>query len=202
MHDMQMLDHIARHSLQVCRVAMFLVDEVRRLGICLNRDLIQAAALLHDITKTRSFASGENHALTGAQLLNELGCPEVGHLVRQHVRLDVYEDGASIDEAAIINYADKRVLHEHIVSLPRRMNYIMDRYAKEPSDVERIRWLWKQTEAIECRIFADLPVCPEDLPRLILPRDCTSEFRRYRDAGASRPQGPPCGQSELTHDEA
>jgi uncharacterized protein len=200
MHHMEMLDHIARHSLQVCRVAMFLATELRRLRICLNRDLIQAAALLHDITKTRSFASGENHALSGAQLLNDLGCPEIGQLVRQHVRLDVYEDGASIDEAAIINYADKRVLHEHIVSLPRRMRYILDRYAKEPSDVEHFRWLWKQTEAIESRIFADLRVCPEDLPRLILPPDCTSEFRRYGRAGTSRPQGTQFGQSELTHD--
>jgi hypothetical protein len=31
MHHMEMLDHIARHSLQVCRVAMFLATELRRL---------------------------------------------------------------------------------------------------------------------------------------------------------------------------
>jgi uncharacterized protein len=201
MHHMEMLDHIARHSLQVGRVAMFLAAELSPLGICLNPDLIQAAALLHDITKTRSFTSGENHALTGAQLLSDLGCPEIGHLVRQHVRLDIYGDGASIDEAAIINYADKRVLHEDIVSLARRMSYIMDRYAREPSDVERIRWLWTQTEVIESRIFADLRVCPEDLPQLILPPDCGSEFRRYQRAGMGRPQGTQFGQSEPTDDE-
>ena len=57
----------------------------------LNRDLIRAAALLHDITKTRSFVTSENHALTGGQFLSDLGYPEVGDLVRQHVRLDEYE---------------------------------------------------------------------------------------------------------------
>lgn len=201
MHHTEMLDHIVRHSLQVRRVAMFLTGELRPLGICLHRDLIRAAALLHDITKTRSFASGENHALSGAQLLNDLGCSETGQLVRQHVRLDVYGDGASIDEAAIINYADKRVLHEDIVSLERRMSYIMDRYAKKSSDIARIRWLWKQSEAVESEIFAQLDVGPEDLPRLILPPDCDSEFRRYQRAGMSGIRANEFGQNEPTHDE-
>lgn len=41
-----MLDNIAVHCLQVCRVSLFLTDHLSLPG--LNRELIRAAALLHD----------------------------------------------------------------------------------------------------------------------------------------------------------
>ena len=53
--DMGMMDHIVIHSLQVCRVATFLTRHLITEHYQLNFELIQAAALLHDITKTRSF---------------------------------------------------------------------------------------------------------------------------------------------------
>ena len=122
MCEMQMLEHIVAHSLQVCRVGMCLVDFLNVQGIYPDRQLVQAAALLHDITKTRSFETEENHALTGSQHLTDTGFPEVGDLVRQHVRLDEYSQAKNLTEAEIINYADKRVLHDRIVSLDERMN--------------------------------------------------------------------------------
>jgi len=74
MYDMKMMDHIVLHSLQVCRVAMFLADS---LEADLNMDLVQSAALLHDITKTRSIKTHEDHAQTGKQLVIRLGYTEV-----------------------------------------------------------------------------------------------------------------------------
>ncbi|MFZ0612402.1 MAG: HD domain-containing protein, partial [Desulfobacterales bacterium] len=62
MREMAMLDNIVRHSLQVCRVADWLVWQLARKGRPLNRDLVEAAALLHDITKTRSLTTGEKHS--------------------------------------------------------------------------------------------------------------------------------------------
>ena len=83
-HTMEMMDHIVAHSLQVCRVALFLSDS---LEANLNPDLVQAAALLHDITKTRGIETHENHAQTGKQTLIDLGYPEVGAIIGQHVLL-------------------------------------------------------------------------------------------------------------------
>ena len=63
MCEMKMMDHIVRHSLQVCRVATFLAQNLNADSITGSIiDLIRAAALLHDITKTRSFKTEENHA--------------------------------------------------------------------------------------------------------------------------------------------
>ena len=65
MCEMKMMDHIVIHSLQVCRVATFLTDHLNKHQYQLNHDQIRAAALLHDITKTPSFKTQEDHALTG-----------------------------------------------------------------------------------------------------------------------------------------
>jgi len=165
--QMNMLDHIVVHSFQVCRVAVFLIDHMGSGPGNLSRNLVQAAALLHDITKTRSFTTRENHALTGAQFLNEMGYPEVGHIIEQHVRLDSYAASDFPTEAEIVNYADKRVLHDRIVTLKERMDYILEKYAKGPEYRERLLWLWKKTEELESRLFSYVPFKPEELGRLI-----------------------------------
>ena len=153
MCDMQMPEHIMAHSIQVCRVGVCLVDFLKLQGFQMDEQLVIAAALLHDITKNRSFETEENHALTGGQFLTDLGYPQVGELVRQHVRLDDYSDQKRLTEAEIINYADKRVLHDRIVSLEERMSYIRERYGRRPEHRHRIQLLWEKTEALERQIF-------------------------------------------------
>ena len=180
MCEMKMMDHIVVHCLQVCRVATFLAENLSTTQNRLNKDLIRAAALLHDITKTRSFKTEENHALTGGEFLAERGYPEVGELVRQHVRLDSYPDPVTIGEAEIINYSDKRVLHDKIVGLEKRLDYILERYGKAPELKERIFWLWGKTLAIEAEIFSDLSIVPQDLNQLLNAGDRSKDFLAYQ----------------------
>ena len=180
MCEMKMLDHIALHSMQVCRVATFLTDQLRNQKYQLNPDTIQAAALLHDITKTRSFKTKENHAETGGHFLAQKGFPEIGELVRQHVRLDHYSDPVVLGEAEIINYADKRVLHDRVVSLEKRQDYILEKYGKLPEHRERIRWLWQKTIEIENVMFSELSAVPEDLNQILNSVDRPAEFAEYQ----------------------
>jgi putative nucleotidyltransferase with HDIG domain len=178
--EMQMMDHIVVHSLQVCRVATFLTEHLNKRHNRLNSDLIQSAALLHDITKTRSFKTREDHALTGGEHLSDSGYPEIGDLIRQHVKLDEYSVDGTISEAEVLNYADKRVLHDEIVGLDRRMDYIMERYGETPDHRERIYLLWQKTKDLEDRIFGVLSFAPGDLNQLIQPRGWTVEFKEYQ----------------------
>ena len=180
MCEMKMMDHIVRHSLQVCRVATFLTQNLKEQHYRLNFDLIRAASLLHDITKTRSFKTEENHALTGGQFLAERGYREVGDLVRQHVRLDAYPDPVTLGEAEIINYADKRVLHETIVGLDKRLEYILGKYGKRPEHQERIRWLWDKTQALEEEIFGEIAIAPEELETLLDSENLSKDFFEYQ----------------------
>jgi putative nucleotidyltransferase with HDIG domain len=180
MCDMKMMDHIVVHSMQVCRVSMFVAEKLNSNRNRFDHDLIQAAALLHDITKTRSFKTEENHALTGGQFLAEQGYPEIGELVRQHVRLDDYTDPVVLGEAEIINYADKRVLHDRVVSLEERLDYILEKYGKLPEHRERIRWLWQKTVALENTIFSSLPMDPAALNRILNAGDLETDFKEYQ----------------------
>ena len=177
---MQMLENIVAHSIQVCRVGMCLVDHLEIADSRLNGQLVQAAALLHDITKTRSFETEENHALTGGQLLIDFGYPQVGDLVRQHVRLDSYSVHQDLSAAVIVNYADERVLHDRIVSLDDRMRYIQERYGTQPEHKRRIELLWKKTEALEKHIFTYLPFSPDDLIHHLTPVDLSGEISSFR----------------------
>jgi len=177
---MQMLENIVAHSIQVCRVGMCLVDHLKLQGFKINGQLVQAAALLHDITKTRSFDTEENHALTGGQVLTDFGYPQVGDLVRQHVYLDDYSEHQSISEAVIINYADKRVLHDRIVSLDERMRYIQERYGTRLEHKDRIQLLWQKTTALEQQMFKDLPFSADDLIQHLTPMDLSNEISNYQ----------------------
>ncbi|MGD8993028.1 MAG: HD domain-containing protein [Desulfobacterales bacterium] len=180
MCDMLMPEHIVVHSMQVCRVAVCLADHLNSKGKHLDGQLLQAAALLHDITKSRSFETAENHALTGGQQLSDLGYPMIGDLVRQHVRLDDYSEPKDISEAAIVNYADKRVLHDRIVSLDERMRYIEQRYGTQPQHKQRIQLLWDKTQMLEKQMFEQLPFSPEDLYRHLAEMDISREIAYYR----------------------
>jgi len=166
--EMGMMDHIVDHSEQVCRVAVYLADKLNHKGIDLNLELIRASALLHDITKTRSFRTKENHAETGGKFLQERGFIEVGHVIAQHVKLDTYVASSSPVEAEIVNYADKRVLHDQIVSLKDRMAYILERYADGMESRERILGLWAKSKDLEKRIFSYLPFFPDELKQVVV----------------------------------
>ncbi|RJQ68199.1 MAG: HDIG domain-containing protein [Desulfobacteraceae bacterium] len=161
--QMQMPDHILAHSELVCRVALLLTDGLLAAGLSLNRPLVDASALLHDITKPRSFKTGENHSRTGGEYLTDLGYPEVGHIVRQHVILDAYFAGDTPNEAEVVNYADKRVLHDRIVPLDDRMDYILARYAKTAEHKQWLLNVWEQTTLLEDRLFAYLTFEPAQL---------------------------------------
>jgi len=178
--EYEMFEHIVAHSLQVCRVALYLVDRLTEQGIDLDRELVEAAALLHDITKTRSFQTGEMHTETGGELLRERGYFEVGEIVRQHVRLDTYFQADAPDEAEIVNYADKRVLHDKIVPMAERMDYILEKYGQRADLGSRLEWLRKKSEEVERRIFSVLPFGPEAICEDSPPGEVETELVEFR----------------------
>ena len=77
----------------------------------LNCDLLESAALLHDV------ARGErDHARLGAAWLRALGCPDAAAPVEQHHDLQ----SEAIDEAAVLYLADKCVREDRRVPLEDR----------------------------------------------------------------------------------
>ncbi len=163
-----MMDHIVDHSIMVGNVTLCLCRQIKPTTPSLNVELATAAALLHDITKTRSFETGERHSDTGGELLRTLGYPEVGDIVRQHVILDCCSEDTPVTEQEIVNYADKRVLHDTVVSLARRLEYIQDRYAGSYHLKDQIAVMWKMTRTLEKKLFRRIPFSPAQLSDRVL----------------------------------
>ena len=180
MCQMEMMDHIAAHSIRVCRVALFLADGMIDRRLSVDRQLVATSSLLHDITKTRSFTTGENHAQTGDRYLESRGFPELGRIVGQHVRLNDYGASGTPTAAEIVNYADKRVLHDKIATLDERMDYIVERYGQDPEMARKLRWIGEKTRDLETKIFACVPHSPDTLSHHVDQEKYLADLAAYR----------------------
>jgi uncharacterized protein len=159
-----MLPQIRAHSLQVARVALTLGSHLRPFYPDLNLALVETGALLHDIAKTECLQSKGNHVQVGADLLKALGYDSIAFIVSQHVRLeDSYHSEGRIDEAVLVHYADKRVLHETIVDLESRFHYLVETYGRSPEIVSHIKALLQDSLKLETRLFLHLPFPPQAL---------------------------------------
>lgn len=149
-----MLDHIRRHSEVVRAVALLLTDWLQEAGYEFNRKAIEMGALLHDIAKTQCLGSERRHDIEGAEIMTELGYPEMAWLVRHHVSMP---ENHPLDETIIVNYADKRVNHDQVVNLNQRFAYIMSRYGMDdPERMARIENGRRRAMEVERLLFASM----------------------------------------------
>jgi uncharacterized protein len=156
----KMPDHILRHSLMVRRVAIVIGTCLNDSGSRLDLVLIERSSLLHDICKADCIGNAGDHALMGKDLLYREGYESIGDIVGQHVRLEKRD----VDEAMVVNYADKRVMHDRIVSLTRRFLDLMDRYGLDDRRQERI--LLHHRETLEIQDIL-LKCCGIDMENLV-----------------------------------
>jgi uncharacterized protein len=162
-----MFANIREHSFRVMGVAVFLGQALAEAGFHLNLPLVTAGALLHDLGKTQCLGTLINHAELGAGILEELGYPHVAQVVREHVHLDAnIMDPRPLREAELVNYADKRVLHETVVTLEERFTDLKVRYGRTPEALARIQATEVRARALEDKIFAPLQLSPLDLLRV------------------------------------
>lgn len=166
MGEYGMLENIVSHSLKVARVALFLSIELNKKGQRIDTGLVEAASLLHDLTKTECLMTKEDHALTGSQLLKGMGYERVGEIVAQHIWLGKEEDSSSVSEEEIVNYADKRVMHDRIVSLEERFSDLKERYGENLRAMDYLGRLQKEIYGIENKIFFILQIDPDHLQPL------------------------------------
>jgi uncharacterized protein len=168
-----MLPNIVRHSKLVTDVALLIARRLNKFGQQLDLALVEAGALLHDITKTISIETKENHAETGGELLTSLGHPMVANIIRQHICLDPGScHPEAVTEVEIINYADKRVKHEEVVDIEERFRDVLERYVKKIPDLRaRFEQVQLETQLLEQKIFSRIDISPEQIKDIFSGRD-------------------------------
>ena len=160
----RMLPNIQEHSLRVRDVALMVGNHLLSAGFALDLQLLEAGALLHDIAKTASLNNGGEHARLGAEWLIDLGYPAVAEIIREHVWLSRDPAGPwPPREVEIVNYADKRVLHNLVVTLDQRFVDLLSRYGRTPEIRQHITSNQKRSNILENKIFAGLSIIPDDI---------------------------------------
>jgi len=161
-----MLENIVSHSLKVAKVALFISSELNNKGQGIDLGLVEAASLLHDLTKTECLKTKEDHAQTGSQLLKEMGYERIAEIVAQHIWLGRAGNPSRATEEEIVNYADKRVMHDRIVSLEERFSDLKERYGLNQEAMDYLGRLQKEVYGIENKIFCILQFDPNNLQHL------------------------------------
>jgi len=146
--DSNVSDNITAHCKAVCEVAMKTADLLEKRGINVNKDLVAAGALLHDVKKL----SPNDHVIEGHEFVKSLGFPEVALLVKRHglAHIDDEDFAPKSWEEKIVFYSDKRVKHDKIVSVDERFSYIKERYKKDIIEKE-----FNLTKSIERELLGD-----------------------------------------------
>jgi molybdenum cofactor cytidylyltransferase len=110
---------IRAHGEAVAEVALRFANALAGAGGAVDRDVVRAAAMLHDIAKSLSLKGAPDHARAGARVAAELGYDAVADAIARHTDL-ARTAGAELDEAALVYLADKMVEDDRLVDLDAR----------------------------------------------------------------------------------
>jgi len=141
-------DKVIEHSRVVANVALLIVDEMNRHGFDIDRGLVLAAALLHDLAKGKPA-----HAAESARIVREMGYDGVAKLIETHTDI-VPGTGDEVSAAELLYLADKLVNGDRVVPLSERFGRAMDRYGDKPETADKIKIRQDNAAGILLRIEA------------------------------------------------
>ena len=197
--------HIIAHILKVNKVAVFLASKLKKKGIDVDLELIDRASLLHDILRVCNFRSFDpemftqkitnsdlkkwkeirqkfghmNHAEAGYELLKSR-YPEVAEIVRKHSYSSAQDEKymPKTWNEKVVFYADKRVLHDKVVTLKEKAEAELRKGAQQlPED--QSKKIDAKIKAIEDELFACLDITPDELLKL----NDAEKINRAKDGG-------------------
>ncbi len=146
---------IISHCQSVADIAMEIANQLKRRGVKVDLQLIEAGALLHDIGRSKT--NSVDHGLAGSQIAESEGLPlAVGQIVKTHVG-----GGFTVEEAAgfgwpkgvytpltleekIVSYADKLVDNSKRGRVPIEVEVRRLRAAGHEDAAERVRKLHEE----------------------------------------------------------
>jgi len=183
----RMPENIRRHTEQVTRVAVFLAEKLENAGTDIGVGLVRAGAMLHDIARPINFKvfyeqptnediaawdrlkakyPGMKHTEAGYLMFKDI-YPEMAEMIRRHNYGCVITGLAPRTwEEKVLNYADKRVAHDRIVSLDERFEEGQKRWHNEHKgmrDFKKESRIASAHKKIEEEIFSRLDFGPDEL---------------------------------------
>lgn len=123
--------NVVAHVLVVEKIAVFLAEKIKENGFVVDVSLVSRSALLHDIGKLASIRAGEQENIVSKRILEEEGLKKEALVAFRHMISEILDSNSFASfslEEKIVYYADKRVLHDRIVSVRERAIDLAERY--------------------------------------------------------------------------
>lgn len=157
MEKYEMPDKIVRHVRLVEKMALKTADLLAEKGVGLDRKLLSAACLLHDIARAEP-----GHASAGAKILLAEGWPAAAALVSKHMQLpDDYEPAP--DEMALLYLSDKLTKKDKVITLEDRLADFSNRFAGDPAALAGARARLARAQAILDMLDSRYGIKTEDI---------------------------------------
>ncbi|NLJ57934.1 MAG: NTP transferase domain-containing protein [Tissierellia bacterium] len=125
-------DSVKVHSDKVAEVALNIYQILTNKGIKLDKKLILAASLLHDIAKGKA-----HHGEVGADWLLDMGFIEVSEIVREHMELKNFP--STITEKEVVYLADKLVIEDKLSAIEDRFSYKEELYKNNEGALSSVK---------------------------------------------------------------
>ncbi len=133
-------ENVLRHEVRVTKTAMQIADMMEKAGAGIDRDLLVAGAMLHDLCRTQ-----RAHGRAGATMLRTHGYRAIASLVEKH--MDYPYDG-NLDEGAVLYLADKITCQDRICPLEERLRGMLEKFKSDPQAQEGAVTRLKKAEKI------------------------------------------------------
>lgn len=149
------------HVLLVARVAMFFATKFE-----VNKKLLLAAALLHDIDKAAPRLAGERHPDTAVRILRGEGMSEVADLVATHPLHAILDSSISPKtwEQKLLFLSDKMVKYD-IVGVDKRFALWRDEQLP-PEEQKILDRSYPKVKELEQEVFKTLGITLQEVVKL------------------------------------
>lgn len=118
-------EHVRGHCRAVARTALTISKALNEKGYNLDIGLIQATGLLHDIARVE-----DRHWEVGADLMVKLGYEQESRIIRVHMNYSPFSHINEVTETDMVCLGDRLVKEDKYVGLDARIEYIINKAAK------------------------------------------------------------------------
>lgn len=105
---------IIKHCEAVEKMACTLYEEIASFGLGIDKTVLSAASLLHDIAR-----QAKNHATVGAERLKAMGYKAIGDVIATHMDIEV-DANAPLNANELLFLADKVVCEDEVCGFEKR----------------------------------------------------------------------------------
>ena len=137
------------HSLAVAHLAVAIARLANANGCGLDQELIESAAILHDIKKGQP-----DHDRLGGELLRSLGHPGIAAIVEVHTRLGgrTPTPEEPVSEAEVVYIADKSYRRTNRVSIEERYGIWRNTWKDDPERLASLTTGENRAKAVRARV--------------------------------------------------